>query len=35
MLKKQRDKNLKKFGGGIQKHWNKMSKKDREKLGQR
>ena len=35
MLKKQRDKNLKKFGGGIQKHCNKMSKKDREKLGQR
>ena len=29
MLKKQRDKNLKKFGGGIQKHWNKMSKADR------
>ena len=31
MLKKQRDKNLKKFGGGIQKHWTKMSKKDRQK----
>jgi serine protease inhibitor ecotin len=29
MLKKQRDKNLKKFGGGVQKHWNKMSKADR------
>ena len=34
MLKKRRDKNLKKFGGGIQKHWTKMSKKDREKLGE-
>jgi hypothetical protein len=30
MLKKQRDKNKKKFGDKtIQKHWNKMSKADR------
>ena len=31
MLKNQSDKNLKKFGGGIQIHWTKMSKKDRQK----
>ena len=29
MLKPRRDSNLKKFGGGIQKHWGKMSKKER------
>ena len=39
MLKKTRDKNYKKFGGfmpggSVQKHWTKMSKKDREKLGE-
>jgi len=33
MLKKTRDKNLKKFGGGIQKHWTKMSKAEKEKIG--
>ena len=35
MMKKTRDKNVKKFGDkAFQKHWTKMSKKDREKLGE-
>ena len=35
MLKKTRDKNVKKYGDkAFQKHWTKMSKKDREKLGE-
>ena len=29
MMKPMRDANLKKFGGGVQKHWNKMSKVER------
>ncbi len=29
MLAKVREENRKKFGGGIQKHWHKMSKKER------
>tara|TARA_B100001564_G_scaffold355960_1_gene369216 strand:+ start:569 stop:862 length:294 start_codon:yes stop_codon:yes gene_type:complete len=29
MLKPMRESNLKKFGGGIQKNWNKMSKSER------
>lgn len=29
LLKPIRDKNLQKFGGGIQKHWSKMSKKEK------
>ena len=34
MLKKRRDKNIKMGGGFIQKHWTKMSKAEREKLGE-
>jgi len=29
LLKPVRDKNLQKFGGGVQKHWTHMSKKEK------